>query len=108
MTEDEERKGYRYRKTGTVTVLEEYSKEADGWYTMATLHEPDENRTGERLVAALAAFDTNTKLVEAVEKNNRLLAELSAATPKCIMQSCPNAPFTKSGHCYFHRSLRPV
>ena len=102
----EERKGYRYRKTGTITVLEEYSEEAESWYTMATLHEPDENRTGERLVAALATFDTNDKLVKAVEKNNRLLAEISAASPKCILQSCPNPPYTKSGHCHHHRYLR--
>ncbi|KKL75694.1 hypothetical protein LCGC14_2052320 [marine sediment metagenome] len=103
---DEERKGYRYRKTGMVTVLEEYDGEAEGWYTMATLHEPDESRTGERLVAALVAFYANDKLVEAVEKNNRLLAELNAATPKCVSQSCPNPPYTKSGHCHHHRYLR--
>jgi hypothetical protein len=103
---DEERKGYRYEKTGTVTVLEEYDEEAEGWYTMATLHEPDESRTGERLVAALTALDANDKLVEAVGKINRLLAELNAATPKCVSQSCPNPPSTSSGHCHYHRYLR--
>ncbi len=103
---DEERKGYRYSKTGTATVLEEYVEEAGGWYTMATLHEPDECRTGERLVAALVAFDVNNKLVEAIEKNNHLLAEISTASPKCIVESCPNGPSTKSGHCRHHRYLR--
>ncbi len=92
---DEERRGYRYGKSGSHTVLEEYDVEAEGWYTMATLHEPDENRTGERLVAALVVFDTNAKLVEVRD-----------VSPKCVAQSCPNSgPFTKMGHCNFHRFL---
>ncbi len=42
---------------------------------------------------------------QAVEKNSRLLAEISAASPKCVEQSCPNPPHTKSGRCHYHRYL---
>lgn len=58
---DDERKGYRYGKSGSYTVLEEYDEEAEGWYTMATLHEPDETRTGERLVTALTTLDAKSE-----------------------------------------------
>lgn len=44
---------YRVRKTGTVTVLEEFEVGVGGWYTMATLHEPGEVQTGNHIVAAL-------------------------------------------------------
>ncbi|KKL62205.1 hypothetical protein LCGC14_2187530 [marine sediment metagenome] len=104
---DEESKGYRYGKSGSYTVLEEYDVEAEGWYTMATLHEPDENRTGERLVEALTDKKHIRALERLVKETNRLLTELNAARgPSCIMPSCPNPPYTKSGHCHHHRYLR--
>lgn len=63
---DDERKGYRYGKSGSHTVLEEFQEDGEdsGWYTMATLHEPDENRTGERLVEALSSGDEVARLRE--------------------------------------------
>lgn len=82
---DDESKGYRYGKSGSHTVLEEYDREAEGWYTMATLHEPDENRTGERLVTALTTLDDRDALnwqlaavVEAVETQDKRLVHYAS------------------------------
>ena len=76
----------RYRKTGTVTVLEEYEGDSEndgedaGWYTLATLHEPGENHTGERLVWALTGLDDlRAKLQQAQERVEMQRQNLSYA-----------------------------